>query len=133
VIVLDASAAADYLLDAGTRGEWARAHVADADSVHAPDLLDYEVVAVIRRRSLARTVPPARAQRALADFVDLGVTRYPPLLERIWSLHRVLTTYDAAYVALAEALDAPLITTDERLARSHGHDARIETPAPERT
>jgi predicted nucleic acid-binding protein len=127
VIVLDASAAADYLLDAGTRGEWARAQVAGADSLHAPDLLDYEVVAVIRRRALGRTVPSDRAQRAVSDFADLRVNRYPPLLDRMWSLHRVLTSYDAAYVALAEALDAPLVTTDERLARSQGHDARIES------
>jgi predicted nucleic acid-binding protein len=130
VIVLDASAAADYLLDAGTRGEWARAHVAQADSLHAPDLLDYEVIAVIRRRALGRTVPVGRAQRAVSDFEDLRVNRYPPLLERIWSLHRVMTSYDAAYVALAEALDVPLITTDERLARSHGHDAHIESFMP---
>ena len=64
----------------------------------------------------------------MTDLLDLPVHRHPHdiLLPRIWELRRSVTAYDAAYVALAEALDAPLLTRDGKLARSHGHRARIE-------
>ena len=70
----------------------------------------------------------SRAAKALADLADLSLYRYPHirLLSRVWDLRHNLTAYDASYVALAEALDATLLTRDARLARSVGHEARIE-------
>lgn len=130
MIVLDASAAADFLLDAGPRGRWATEQIASAPRLHAPHLIDWEVAAVVRRRFLLREISRARGGRALADLFDLRIERYAgtPLLDRIWELVDVMTPYDAAYVALAEALDFPLVTTDERLARSHGHEAEVLVP-----
>jgi predicted nucleic acid-binding protein len=72
-----------------------------------------------------------RANTAFNDFADLALVRYPAteFLPRIWALRSTLTPYDAAYVALSEALEAKLVTTDARLARSHGHRAEIVSPA----
>ncbi|MGH9205136.1 MAG: type II toxin-antitoxin system VapC family toxin, partial [Acidimicrobiales bacterium] len=69
------------------------------------------------------------AQEALADLTDLPLVRYAHahLVSRVWSLRESLTAYDAVYIALAEALEAPLLTTDRKLARSHGHEARVES------
>ncbi len=82
----------------------------------------------LRRHTFAGLLSEYRSRRALKALSDMRVTRYPhaPLVKRIWELRENLTAYDAAYVALAEALDAPLITTDERLARTPGHNARVE-------
>jgi predicted nucleic acid-binding protein len=82
----------------------------------------------MRRFTLAGELTPERAEQALLDLADLPLTRYAhtDLISRLWSLRDSLTAYDAAYVALAEALDAPLVTSDGKLARAHGHAARIE-------
>lgn len=97
-------------------------------TLHAPHLLDVEVAQVIRRYALSGEIDRARGGLALADLADLPLRRYPHdfLLPRIWDLRNNLTAYDAAYVALAEALDAPLLTRDRRLAAAAGHRARIE-------
>lgn len=128
MIVLDASSVLCWLL--GAPGAARVAEFADRASgrLHAPQLLDLEVVQVLRRYAASREVRAARIDEAFADFRALPVTRYAHelLLPRIWQLRGSLTAYDAAYVALAEALDAPLLTTDAKLARSHGHGARIE-------
>jgi predicted nucleic acid-binding protein len=102
--------------------------LADDVALHAPHLLDVEVAQVLRRYARAREVGVARATQALADFMDMRVERYPmePLLGRIWALRDNVTAYDAAYIALAEALDAPVVTCDARLASSTGHGASIE-------
>jgi predicted nucleic acid-binding protein len=125
--VIDASLATDYLVDFGARGEWARRVLPAAGELHAPQLLDYEVVSAIRGLGRARKLRPARAEAALQDLLALDVRRYSPLafLERIWELRHRLSVYDAAYVALAEALGVPLLTTDQALARSRGHGAAI--------
>lgn len=130
MIVLDASAAVDMLLREEGVGEWVLERVADEVELAAPVLLDYEFVAALRSMVSARERPLADAERALASLAGLGVVRYPPgdFLPRMWELRDVATVYDAAYVALAEALAAPLVTTDRRLARAHGHAATIEAP-----
>jgi predicted nucleic acid-binding protein len=127
VLVTDASLVVDYLLDDGPRGVWCAERIASARSLHAPHLLDLEVTSAARNGVLRGDVSAARARTAIADLADLNVKRYPAtrLLERIWGLRETLTPYDAAYVALAEALDLPLATTDRGLARAHGHRAEI--------
>ncbi len=129
MIVVDASAVADLLLDLEPRGSWVSRMLASADSIHAPHHLDAEVLAALRRLVVRGEIDPWRADRGIEDLCGLPVVRYPlgHLAERVWSLRRNLTPYDAAYVALAEALDAPLVTTDRTLACSPGHRARIET------
>lgn len=133
MIVTDASAVADLLLERGPLGDWIARRFAVAETLHAPHHLDVEVLAVLRRREHRGEVDPWRATRGTELLRELPIVRYPivGLVERIWSLRDNLTTYDAAYVALAEALDAPLVTTDRALARSPGHRARIETFAEE--
>ena len=130
MIVVDASAVVDFLLDKGERGEWARAEFAQTDVLHAPHLVDYETVLATRTSVLARGVSTERGARALDDLDALPLRRYParPFLARVWALRNSVSAGDAFYVALAETLDYPLITTDRRLARSHGHDAVVRSP-----
>ncbi len=99
--------------------------------LHAPHLVDVEVVQTLRRLVAHGAISDDRAQDARLDLDDLPLTRYPhgALLGRAWELRHVLTTYDAVYVALAEALDAPLVTCDARLTRAPGIRARIELVA----
>lgn len=96
-------------------------------TIQAPHLMDIEVLQVLRRYVRTNVMSAGRAQEALEDYSDLPITRYPHsvLLSRIWELRHNLTAYDAAYVALAEALDAPLVTCDRRLAAAAGHRAKI--------
>lgn len=130
MIVVDASVVVDFLVDAGERGGWASRRILAAESLHAPHLLDLEVLSTIRRWTQAGTLTSRRAGMAVDDLAAFALSRYPttPLLDRIWQLRPHLTAYDACYIALAEALDAPLVTADLRLTRSHGHRASIETP-----
>ena len=127
MIVLDASAAIDYLVRGGERGEWVRERVVREADLVAPHVIDLEVVSALRQLVARAEVSLRQAENALGDFVDLDLTRYPvtTFLDRIWRLRTVLTPYDAAYVALGEALPSPLLTTDSRLARAHGHRAKI--------
>ncbi len=128
MIVVDASA----LLEALLRTQAAKAVedrlFAPRQTLHAPHLLDVEVAQVIRRYAANGEIDGERGRLALADLADLPLRRYPHdlLLPRIWDLRNNLTAYDAAYVALAEALDAPLLTRDRRLAAAAGHHAQIE-------
>ncbi len=127
MIVLDASAILEVLLN-GPAAEGILARILSEDeSLHAPHLLDVEVLQVLRRYSLAREIDPERGEEALRDFLEFPVQRYPhePLMFRAWELRHSLTAYDAVYVALAEALEAPLLTRDRRLAASKGHTATI--------
>lgn len=100
----------------------------EGQSLHAPHLIDVEFLHVMRRMVARGQLAPARADVVRADFSGLRITRYPHtlLLDRMWELRDNLTAYDASFVALAEALDAPLVTTDARLATSPGHRATIE-------
>jgi predicted nucleic acid-binding protein len=100
----------------------------DQETLHAPHFLDVEIAQVVRRYGALGTIDPERGRAASADLADFPVYRYPHdlLLPRIWELRHNLTAYDAAYVALAEALDASLMTRDRRLAAAAGHHARVE-------
>jgi len=128
MIVLDASATVDWLLQTPV-GQGIEHRIYSAkESLHAPHLLDIEVTQVLRRLVREGTVPANRAGEAVQDLLDLQLTRYPhfALLPRIWQLRHNFSAYDAAYVGLAEKLRAPLITRDGRLAAAPGHAAIIE-------
>ncbi|MBA3528681.1 MAG: type II toxin-antitoxin system VapC family toxin [Propionibacteriaceae bacterium] len=127
MLVVDASVLATALADDGRDGDLARRRLL-GEPLAAPQLIDLEVVSVLRRLTLAGQLPERRSALALADLVDLPVRRAPhtPLLKRCWELRANVTAYDAAYVALAEMLDAVLVTTDERLARASGLHCTIE-------
>jgi predicted nucleic acid-binding protein len=118
VIVLDASAAIDWLLQTSAGQQIEKRIYSRGESLHAPHLLDLEVAQVLRRLEREGAIFPARADQAIQDLLDLRVTRYPHFvfLPRIWRLRNELSAYDAAYVALAEKLGATLVTRDARLA-----------------
>ena len=128
MIVLDASAAVDWLLQtpAGQRIE--NRIYSRNETLHAPHLLDLEVTQVLRRLVQQGVVPAYRADEAIRDLLDLRVNRYAHfvLLPRIWQLRHNLSAYDAAYLVLAEKLGATLVTRDRRLASPTGHAATIE-------
>lgn len=96
--------------------------------LHAPHLIDVEVLHALRRLVAGGTLSADRAADALSDFDQLSIVRYPhqPLMSRMWDLRHNLSAYDAAFVSLAEALGSVLVTCDSRLAGSPGHRARIE-------
>lgn len=98
------------------------------ETVCVPHLIDAEVLAALRRYVSIGQISQHRGQGAVAFFQSLRLERFPHgrLLDRVWELRHNLTAYDALYVALAEALDAPLLTADRRLAAAPGHSARIE-------
>lgn len=127
MIVLDASVVVTALGDGGEDGVTARARLVGA-TLFAPELLDLEVVSVFRRFVGRGEMAPARAQQAVNDLIGMPIERvaHRPLLSRCWELRENLTSYDAAYVALAELLDAPLLTADARLANSPGPRCAIE-------
>jgi predicted nucleic acid-binding protein len=128
VIVLDASAMVELLLKTDMGEGVARRLSQAGHDGSAPHLLDVEVAHALRRLEQQGELTAARASDALQDLFNFPVRRYPHdvLLPRVWELRRNLTAYDATYVALAEALDAPLLTCDRRLAKASGHSARIE-------
>ena len=129
MIVLDASSAVAVLLNLGASAPDIRVRLDRADeSLHVPHLFEVEVVNVLRRYALNGTLSTQRARLALNRLSDMRVTRYPhtALLSRIWELEANVTAYDAAYIALAETLEAPLITRDERLSRAPGIRATVE-------
>lgn len=128
MIVVDASAIVDLLIDAVGTADL-RELLRDADDLHAPNLLDYEVVCGLRRRTLRGRLTATRAQDALTDFEDLAIRRWPlldGLRRRVFSLRDSFTAYDASYVALAEALECPLVTRDQRLARAARDLVQVE-------
>ena len=100
---------------------------ADGD-LHAPHLIDIEVLHALRGLVERRELTGDSAQDVRSDFADLRITRYPhePLADRIWALRKNVTAYDAAFVALGEALAVPLVTCDGRLARAPGLEVRLE-------
>jgi predicted nucleic acid-binding protein len=126
VIVLDASVVLELLLGTPT-GEQVERRIR-REGLHAPHLLSVEVINVLRRFVAARDVLPAVAEAALRDLADLPIRRWShePLLNDVWARRANLTAYDAVYVALAERLQAPLLTTDARLRRGAPTSARIE-------
>jgi predicted nucleic acid-binding protein len=127
VIVVDASVLAPALGDDDADGDAARARLRGEGELAAPEIIDLEVASVWRR-TLA---DERRASLALADLADLRLRRAPhlPLLARCWELRHNLTPYEAAYVALAEALDVALVTADARLSRASGVRCAVEVLA----
>jgi predicted nucleic acid-binding protein len=128
LIVIDASVMLEVLL-ATPGGRRLEARLLSAtESLHAPCLLDVEVAQVLRRYAAAGDLDPARGLEALLDLSDFPLRRYSHemFLPRIWELRQNVTAYDAAYLALAEVLKAPLLTRDRRLAGAPGHRARVE-------
>lgn len=126
--MLDASAAIDWLLQTPAGRQIEKRIFARNEILSAPHLLDLEVTQVCRRLAREGAVSDRRATIAVQDLVDLRITRYPHtvLLSRIWQLRNNLSAYDAAYIALAEQLGAPLVTRDRRLAGVASHQARLE-------
>lgn len=128
MIVLDASAAIEWLLQTSKGARVARRILSSGETLHAPHLLDVEVTQVFRRQVAQGAITTSRAEEALQDLLDLRVSRHPHVLflRRVWELRDNLTAYDALYVVLAEALDATLLTCDGKLALAPGHRARVE-------
>ena len=127
MIVVDASAIVEMLLRT-TAGLRVTPRVQTTTStVHSPHLVDAEVTHVVRRYTLAGDIDAERGAEMVAILRDLVIQRHDhrPLLGRVWELRDSVGAYDALYVALAEALDAPLLTADERLATAHGHSADV--------
>jgi predicted nucleic acid-binding protein len=128
LIVIDASVLLELLLQTERAERIARRVLTSQERFHAPHLLDVEIAQALRRLVQLKGITVSRAEQALDDLAGFVIERssHFELLHRVWQLRDSLTAYDAAYVALAEALDAPLLTCDGRLGRSHGHRARIE-------
>jgi len=127
-MVLDASVMVEVLLNRPSLAGLAPRLFGPDEELHAPHLIDLEVTQVLRRYQSSGEMSPQRARQALAAFAQMPLERHPhwPFLERIWELRRNLTAYDAAYVALAEALGAPLLTCDRALASAPGHRAKVQ-------
>ncbi|MGY1846991.1 type II toxin-antitoxin system VapC family toxin [Blastococcus sp. SYSU DS1021] len=127
--MVDASVLAAALIDGGSDGSWARAGLRGED-LAAPAHVYVEVSNVLRRAVLAGRLGADVGALAHRDLVELPLTCFPfePLADRVWELHAGVTAYDAAYVALAEALDAPLWTLDRRLAAASGPRCTFQLP-----
>jgi len=128
VIVVDASALLEFLLQT-SRGARVEARLfREDDELHAPHLVDVEITQGLRRLVRTGEVASARAHEAIADLTDLDLHRHPhlDLLNRAWKLRDNISAYDAMYVALAEAMEASIVTCDGPLANAPGHRARIE-------
>ena len=118
MIVVDASVILDLLLATSAAKTIDQRLFASVESLHAPQVLDLEVLQVLRRYNLAGQLPDWRASEAIEDFLAIPIERYPHgiLVDRLWELRNNMTAYDAAYVALAELLGATLLTRDKKLA-----------------
>ena len=127
VAVVDASAVVEILLK-NALGQRVRERILDTgEELHAPHLIDIEVLHVLRRYNLSGAMPVDRVEAAISIFQGLLIERHSHevVLHRIWELRSNLTAYDAAYVALAELLGVPLVTTDKRLAKAAPHVAEL--------
>ena len=131
MIVVDASALLEFLLQTTLGARVEARLLRDEDELHAPHLVDVEVAQGLRRLVRTGEVPAGRAHEAIADLTDLDLHRHAhlDLVGRAWKLRDNITAYDAMYVALAEAIDSPLVTCDGPLAKAPGHRARIEVIA----
>jgi predicted nucleic acid-binding protein len=127
VLVVDASVIAPAVADGGPDGDTFRSRLR-GEAIAGPDLLRIEVMSAIRRQASTAALTASQASRAVEDLLALPVSIYPtaPLLGRVWVLRNNLSTYDACYVALAEALGCPLVTADRRLANAPGGRCAIE-------
>lgn len=127
MLVVDASVLAPAVADGGADGQRFRERLR-GEVVVGPDLLRVEVVSVVRRHRSAGRLSTEQAEAAVQDLFDFPVRVFPtaPLLQRVWDLRDNLTAYDGCYAALAEAVDAPLLTADQRLAKAPGLRCAIE-------
>jgi predicted nucleic acid-binding protein len=128
VIVFDSSAAVALISGIGPTRESLIERVQGEPEMAAPHLLDAEVARAFRRLARSGEVSPAEVPTFLEELVGLRISRYPhtALIPRVWELRDTVETYEAFYVALAEVMACPLVTSDGRLARAHGHGADIE-------
>lgn len=127
--VVDASVLVAALVDSGPEGAWAEGVIA-AGSLHAPELVCVEAANILRRLERAKHITTPEANAAYEDLLQLAIElfAFEPFAGRVWQLRGNLTSYDAWYVAVAEALDLPLATLDTRLARAAGRVCRFVTP-----
>ena len=127
MIVVDASAVLEVLLQTPAAPKVTRRIFGAGETLHAPQLLDVEIAQVLRRYARSGVISASRGAEALKDLADFPISRYPHfvLLPRIWQLRHNVTAYDAAYLALAEALNASLVTRDRALA-SAGTSVPVE-------
>jgi predicted nucleic acid-binding protein len=133
-VVIDGSALVALLADAGPAGTWVAEHIAGS-WLAAPCLALFETANILRRQAAAGLLDQTQATLAHRDLVALALDLWPyaPLADRAWRLRENYTAYDASYVALAEMLDAPLVTLDSRLARSPGARCRVLAYEPRGT
>ena len=127
MIVLDASAAVAVLLNLGARRIRERME-REANDLHVPQIFEIEVINALRHHALRHGISERRGLELLEDLTTLSISRYAhtAMLPRIWELRDNVSAYDAAYIALAETLEAPLVTRDARLARAPGIRAEVE-------
>ncbi len=128
MIVVDASAIIEVLLNTPTGGALRQHLFVARETLHVPHLTDVEVSQVLRRYSITKILDKERANAAFDDYAAMPLTRYPHsvLLPRVWELRHNLTAYDAVYIALAEALPATFVTCDRALGSVSGHRAAIQ-------
>jgi predicted nucleic acid-binding protein len=128
MMVVDASALAEVVLGFSAAAALSSRLFEVGQSLHAPHLLDIEVTHVIRRYAALGDIDDDHGRQAIDNLVDFPIRRYPhgALLSRVWELRGNISAYDAVYVALAEALDAPLLTRDQRLATAAQRFTRVQ-------
>ncbi len=127
MLVVDASVLAPVVADAAGDGRRFRERLR-GEVVVGPDVLRVEVAAVVRRHANTGQLTPVQADVAIGDLLDFPITVFPtaPFLRRVWELRQNLPTYDGCYVALAEAVESPLVTADRRLANAPGLRCDVE-------
>ena len=127
MLVVDASVLAPAVADAGADGDRIRDRLR-GKLVAGPDLLRVETISVVRRHVRLGGLTEEQGAASVEDLLDFPIRVFPtaPLLRRVWELRTNLTSYDACYVALAEAIDAPLLTADRRLANAPAHRCTVE-------
>jgi predicted nucleic acid-binding protein len=125
-LVVDASAVVEFVLGS-TQGRNAAIVMAAHTTLHAPALITAEALSALGALERRADISPARSAEAVSDLLSVPIRRYPtePLAGRIWSMRHTVTVYDAHYVALAEVLNAPLLTGDHRLAAAAGEVVEI--------
>jgi predicted nucleic acid-binding protein len=128
-IIIDPSVLIAALVDSGPHGGWAEG-ILSAESLQAPELIYAEATNIFRRLERAEIITTAEANAAQDDLMQLDIQLFPfaPFAGRIWELRHNVTSYDAWYVALAEALELPLATLDESLSKSSGVDCEFRIP-----
>lgn len=129
-IVIDSSVVVAALVDSGPHGDWAE-EVLASGSLHAPELVRAEATNIFRRLERAKLITTPEANAAQDDLMQLDIELFPfePFASRIWELRHNVTSYDAWYFAVAEALNLPLATLNEPLSKSNGVTCKFLTPS----